>query len=231
MAEFLSSLDQIAMLRRSMKNPATGDVPDDALVQFIWMAECELASMYEFSELRAEEDITTSAGTYDYELTEPDILRFLTPANNVTSTIEMKMMDADWDRKVGSHLTGQGEPFYYYENGVGSNDRKQIRLRPVPSGVSTIRIPFIKIPTMLDKDEAVRSDLPASHTRQVLAHAAEIGLEMIGERLEAELQSKRTGLADYAARHDLPQAAFYRNRLVTFQQRMNIPHRSRRARG
>jgi len=231
MAEFLSSLDQIKMLRRSMANPATGDVSDTALAQFIWMAECELASMYEFSELRDYEDVATIAGTTDYELDEADILRFLSPANNLTSDIEMKMMDEDWDRRVGSRLTGQGSVFWYFENGVGDNDRKQIRVRPEPSGIETLRIPFIKIPTMLDTDEAMRSDLPASHTRQVLAHAAEIGLEMIGERDEAERQSKRSGLADYAARHDLPPAAFYRNRLVTFQQRMNIPRRGRRRRG
>lgn len=230
MAEFLSSEDQIKMLRRSLGNPATGDVPDAALAQFIWMAECQLASMYEFAELRGYEDVTTVAGTIDYELDEADILRFLEPANNLTSDIEMDMMDADWDRKVGSRLSGQSQAFYWFEHGVGSNDRKQIRVRPEPSGVETLRIPFIKIPTMFDTETAMRSDLPASHTRQVLAHAAEIGLEMENERDEAEKQSKRVGIANYAARHDLPQAAFYRNRLITFQQRMNIPRGGRRRR-
>jgi len=231
MAEFLSSQDQIKMLRRSMGNPATGDVPDTALAQFLWMSECELASMYEFAELRGYEDITTVAGTIDYELVEPDVLRFLEPANNLTSGIEMDMMDADWDRKVGSRLTGQSQAFYWFENGVGDNDRKLIRIRPEPSGVETLRIPFIKIPTMFDTETAMRSDLPASHTRQVLAHAAEIGLEMENDRDEAMKQGNLKGIADYAARHDLPQAAFYRNRLVTFQQRMNIPRRGRRRRG
>jgi len=230
MAEFMSSLDQIDFLRRAMGNPATGDVPPASLVQYIWLAECELCEMYEFAELRDEEDISIVAGTIDYEMTEPDILRFLTPANNTSSGVEMKMMDADWDRKVGSRLTGQGSVFWYFESGVGANNRKQLRFRPTPSGSETARIPFIKIPTMLDSEEATRSDLPVSHTHQVLSHATKIGLESIGERGEAKAQEELTRAATYAARHALPQAAFYRNRLVTFQQRMNIP-RARRRRG
>lgn len=230
MAEFMSSLDQIKFLRRSLGNPATGEVPDASVAQYIWLAECDLCGMYEFAELRDEEDVATQAGVIDYELEEADILRFLQPANNVTSTIEMKMMDADWDRKIGSRLTGQSQVFWFFENGVGANDRKQVRLRPTPSGVETIRLPFIKIPTMLDTEEAMRSDLPVSHTLQVLSRASEIGLQMIGERGEAEIQEKLSRTAIYAARHDLPKAAFYRNRLVTFQQRMNIPRRSARSR-
>ena len=230
MAEFMSSLDQIKYLRRAMGNPATGDVPDPSLAQYIWLAECEMACMYEFAELRDSEDVATIAGTIDYQLTEPDILRFLQPANNITNSIEMKMMDADWDRKVGSRLTGGGQVFWFFENGVGANDRKQVRLRPTPSGVETIRLPFIKIPTMLDTEDAMRSDLPTSHTHQVLAHASMIGLADIGERGEAKAEEELLRTAEYAARHALPKAAFYSNRLVTFQQRMNIPRRSARSR-
>ena len=62
MAEFMTSLDQLKALRRAVGNPATGDVPDDSLAQYIWFAECDLAEMYEFSELRSYEDIATSAG-------------------------------------------------------------------------------------------------------------------------------------------------------------------------
>jgi hypothetical protein len=228
MAEFLSSLDQKDMLRRSLGNPATGDVPDDSLMQYLWLAECDLAEMYEFSELRDSEDITTSAGTYDYEMTEPDILRFLTPANNVTSDIEMKLMDADWDRKVGSNLVGQGTPFFWFENGVGSNNRKQIRVRPTPSGVFTVRVAFIKIPTMMDATEPTRSDIPVSHTLQVISRATEIGLQLQGERSEADAQADLSAKTNYASRHALPKAAFYTNRLMSFQQRMNLNRGSRR---
>lgn len=230
MAEFISSLDQIKMLRRSMGNPATGDVSDAALAQYIWLAECDLALMYEFAELRSYEDISTLSGIIDYELTEDDILRFLQPANNLTANLEMEMMDEDWDRKIGSRLVGGGQAFWFFENGRGANDNKQVRIRPTPTGSETLRIPFILTPTMPDTDEATRSDLPVSSTHQTLARATEIGLMLIGERGEAEAQSKLSATAIYAGRHGLPKAAFYRNRLATFQQRMNVPRRSRRRR-
>jgi hypothetical protein len=230
MAEFISSLDQIKMLRRSMGNPATGDVSDTALAQYIWLAECDLALMYEFAELRSYEDISTVAGTIDYELTEDDVLRFLQPANNLTANLEMDMMDEDWDRKIGSRLVGGGQAFWFFENGRGANDNKQVRIRPTPTGAETIRIPFILTPTMPDTDEATRSDLPVSSTNQIIARATEIGLQLIGERGEADAQANLSGTANYAARHGLPKAAFYRNRLATFQQRMNVPRRGRRRR-
>jgi len=227
MAEFLSSLDQVKMLRKALGNPATGDVPDATIAQYLWLGEVDIAEIYEFSELRESEDITTEAGTYDYELDEADILRFLNPAQNITSSLPMKMKDADWDREIGSLFTGNGEPFFWFENGVGANNRKQIRLRPVPSGISTIRIPFIRIPTMLDTVVAERSDIPASHTLQVQSRSAEIGLQLINERVEASKQEKLTAKTDYSAQHALPPAAFYVRRLASFQDRMTRRRRNR----
>jgi len=221
MAEFLSSLDQISMLRKALGNPATGDVPDASIAQFIWLGECAIASMYEFSELREYEDVSTISDTIDYEMTEPDILRFLDPSNNLTTEVEMDRMDADWDRKIGSRFTGNDSVFYFFENGVGANGRKQIRVRPTPSGIETLRIPFIKIPTMLDTETATRSDIPASHTLQVLSHSSEIGLELIAQRDEALKQQKLSGKSEFAARHALPGAAFYTNHLASFSAIMN----------
>ena len=222
MAEFLTSLDQIALLRKAMGNPATGDVSDAECAQYLWMGECDIAEMYEFEELRSYEDIDTVASQLDYEMGEDsDVLKFLYPADNLTGNFPVKMMDAQWDRRVGSLMTGVSSVFYFFENGLGENLRKKIRFRPVPSGGETIRIPFIMVPTMPDYLEISRSQIPVSHTFQVLARAAEIGLQMIGERGEAQAQQQLTAKTTYAARHALPPAAFYRRRLSTFQDRMN----------
>jgi len=229
MAEQLTSVDIIPLVRRGLGNPATGDVPDAAIEQYVWLAECDLAEMYDFPALGGSETVNTSAGVYDYELDEADILRFLDPANNVTSTIPMRRKDDYWDRKVGSLMTGQGTPFYFYEEGVGSNLRKQIRVRPTPDGVYELEIPFIKVPTMPDSANSSVSDLPQSHMLQVVERAAEIGLELQHERDEAEKQTKLSSKTTYSARHALPGAAFYLRRLETMQRRMSR-NRGRRAR-
>lgn len=222
MAEQITSLDQISNLRKAMGSPATGDVDDTFLAQCLWLAGIHLASMYEFSELRESEDVVTSAGIKDYEMTEADILRFLDPANNETSSIPMKLKSAYWDRKVGRLITGQGPPFYFYEEGRGpTNGNKQVRFRPEPDGVYTIRLPFIKIPTMPDHLDATISDLPQSHMLQEVSRAAEIGLQLISERDEASAQEKLSGKTNYASQHALPKAGYYKRQLETFQSRMN----------
>jgi len=228
MAEFLSSLDLIPQLRKAMGNPATGDISNSSLAQYIWMAECDLAEMYDFAELRGYEDISTVAGTVDYEMgASSDVLKFLYPAVNVTSNFPMKMMDYYWDLRIGSLITGQSTPYYWFEHEVGANDRKQIRIRPVPNGVYTVRVPFVKIPTMPDTDEATRLEIPASHSAQLLTRAAEIGLQLENERDEAAKQQNLSAKTTWSARHALPPAAFYKNRLVTFQKRMNLGRRRR----
>ena len=222
MAEQITSLDQIINLRSAMANPATGDVSDTQLAQYLWLAEIDLAEMYEFSELRESEDVVTSAGTKDYEMAEADILRFLDPANNETSEIPMRLKSAYWDRKVGRLITGQGPPFFFYEEGRGTtNGNKKVRFRPEPDGVYTIRVPFMKVPTMPDHQEATISDLPQSHMLQVVSRAAEIALQMTAERDEASKQQGLTARTTYAARNALPKAGYYKRQLETFQKRMN----------
>ena len=227
MAEILTSLDMIPLVRRGLGNPATGDVSDSAIAQYIWLGECDLAEMYYFAELYDEEDVSTSAGTFDYEMTEEDILRFLDPANNVTSNIPMKRKDDNWDRNIGSLITGQGAPFFFFEHERGTNGRKQVRVRPIPDGIYTLRFPFIKIPTMPDHEVQSISDLPQSHMLQVASRSVEIGLQLQAEREEADKQEKLSRKTTYAARHALPGAAYYTHRLATFQSRMNRGRRGR----
>jgi hypothetical protein len=231
MAEFLTSLDMIPALRKAMGNPATGDVSDASLAQYLWMGECDLAEMYDFAELRSTSDIdtiNTVAGTYDYEMpASADVLKFLRPAINVTSNFPMEMQDDEWDRNIGALITGTSTPYYWFENGLGDNNRKQVRVRPIPSGVFELRFPFVKVPTMPDTDEASRFEIPASHTAQLLTRSAEIGLQLIAERQEARAQADLSAKTTWAARHALPPAAFYKHRLVTFQQRMNMGRRRR----
>ena len=222
MAEQITSLDQIINLRSAMGNPATGDVSNTFLAQCLWLSEIDLAEMYEFSELRDSEDVVTSAGKKDYEMDEADILRFLDPANNETSEIPMRLKSAYWDRKVGRLITGQGPPFFFYEEGRGpTNGNKQVRFRPEPDGVYTIRVPFIKVPTMPDHQEPTVSDLPQSHMLQEVSRATEIALMLTAERDEAGKQQKLTGRTEYAARNALPKAGYYKRQLETFQSRMN----------
>lgn len=227
MAEILTSLDMIPLVRRGLGNPAEGDVSDAAIAQYIWMGECDLAEMYYFAELYGEETVNTTSGEPDYEVDEEDILRFLDPANNVTSGVPMKRKDDKWDRNVGRLITGNGPPFFFFEHGRGPNGRKQIRVRTTPDGIYELLIPFIKIPTMPDTDEASISDLPQSHMLQVASRSVEIGLQLQGERGEAEQQQKLTGKTTYAARHALPGAGYYTHRLETFQSRMNRGRRGR----
>ena len=215
MARF-SSLDKIGMLRSATGDPATGDVPDAELAQHIWLAEMDIAEMYEFANLRGSENVVTEAGTELYEMTATDILKFLEPANNLTTGIPMTLRDADWYRNTGIFL-GQQDPFYYWEEGLGANGRRQVQFCPKPGGINTIRIAYIKVPTAPDSTEANFSDLPQGFDLQVLNRATEISLEMQSQRDEAKKQTELSGKSGLHARRSLPAAAYYKQRIVSFK--------------
>jgi hypothetical protein len=226
MAEYLSSLDVIPRVRKALGNPATGDVPDADIVQFIWLAETELAEMYEFPSLREYEDVATVSGTTDYTMTEADILRFIDPGKNITTGNPVKRMDNDWDIRTGSRITGQSSVFWFYELGEDADGYKIVRFRPTPAGGETIRLWFIKLPTMYDDEVAMRSDLPISHQLQVIKHATKIGHLMLDDADEAgKVDTAETA---YAAEHALPGAAFHKRKLDTFHARLNRTRRRRR---
>lgn len=215
----LSSLDKIGLVRSGMGDPATGDVPNSELAQFLWLAEMDIACDKDFPELRETEDLTTESGTADYEMTAEDILMILKPANDLTSGLPLTRMDDEWDREVGIYL-GDGSPFYYFEQGVGTNGRKNIRLRPTPTDVRTIRIPYVKIPTAPDHEEANFSDLPQSFDLSVVSRAIEIGLQLTNERAEAMSQEKLSAKGSYRAGRTEPPKAYYVKRFKTFAERM-----------
>ena len=211
----MTSLDKIALLRSATGDPATGDVPDIELAQHIWLAEMDIAEMYEFGNLRTSEDMVTVAGTDLYEMTASNILKFLEPANNLTTNIPMELRDADWYRNIGIFL-GQQDPFYYWEEGIGANGRRQVQFCPMPGGQNTIRVPFIKVPTAPDAEEANFSDLPQGYDLQVLNRATEISLQLQNERDEAKKQEGLSGKSGLAARRTLPAAAYYKQRVASF---------------
>ena len=215
----MTSLDKIGLLRSATGNPATGDVPDAELAQHLWLGEMDIAEMYEFANLRTSEDVVTSAGKELYEMTADDILKFLEPANNMTTGIPMELRDADWYRNIGIFL-GQQDPFYYWEEGLGENGRRQIQVCPKPGGENTIRVPYIKVPTPPDSEEATLSDLPQGYDLQILNRATEISLQLQNQRKEAKEQEGLSGKSALAARRSLPAAAYYKQRIVTFSQIM-----------
>jgi hypothetical protein len=212
----LSSLDKIAEIRSSTGDPTTGDVPNAQLALHLWLAEMEIAEMYEFANLRTHEDLVTNSSTDLYTMAAEDILKFLEPANNLTANFPVKLRDADWYRNTGLYL-GASEPYYYWEEGTGTEGRRQVRLSPPPSGQSIIRMPYIKIPTAPDHDEANFSDLPDSHWLQVLQMAISLSLQFQNQRKEAKAQEELKGPTALAARRALPAAGYYKHHVVTFQ--------------
>lgn len=212
----LSSLDKIGLLRSSTGDPAVGDVPDSELAIHLWLAEMDIAEMYEFANLRTHEDVTTNGTDELYEMVADNILKFLEPANNLTSNFPVRLRDADWYREVGIYQ-GKSQPFYYWEEGLGANGLRQVQFSPPPAGAYIIRIPFIKVPTAPDHEEANFSDLPDAQNLQVLQRASEISLQLQNERAEAKAQESLKGQAAVAGRRAMPAAGYYKQRIVTFQ--------------
>lgn len=216
----MSSLDKIAMVRTGIGNPATGEVSDEMVARYIWLAEQSLAQQHEIQSLTTYEDITTDGTNTDYTLTTANVLRLLYPANNVTNNYPITMKDERWDRQIGMY-TGTGGPFFIVPLGTDSDGYWVVRFRPTPGAGIVCRVPIILTPTMpgWDEDSENFSDLPEHFEMTGISTAIEIGLELTNQREDADGQMQRVFRHEGRSSRSQP-ASFHKHRLRGFQDRL-----------
>ena len=216
----LSSLDKLRMVRRAMGNPATGDVSDDDIQIYLWGATQELAMEHKFPSMVTYEDLTTDGTNTDYTMVATDVMTLLYPGNNITNNYPMRLMDLQWDRRFGQYYGGGG-PFYYLPVSIDGGSCV-IRLRPAPGAGIVCRIPYLKLPEAPGVTAATESfsEVPQTFDMAEVSRAAEIGLEMSYDKQVAGQEAGIGTRRHMPAEKSLPHAAFHKNALATFHQRI-----------
>ncbi len=170
---YLYADTMVDRVRSALGNPDELLVSEDLILQFLNESLIRITAKPEFTEFCHTENISTTAGVADYNMTATDIL-FIENVVNTTTKFDLKQInETDYDLWVSS--TGvQGNPTHYYKNDIVGDvgDTAQMRFFPTPSGTYTLRVRYAVRPPLLVTDPAANKSCLSSLWDPALIYGA-----------------------------------------------------------
>jgi hypothetical protein len=156
--------DTVSTVAETPYSAMLGELVNDAkqLVEDAW----------DWSALRTTLTVTTSANTFNYNLTGTGNRVTILDVVNDTSNNFMTYKDAHWfNDKFLNTDPAVGSPFYYTFNGIDANGDTAVDVYPVPNGVYALRFNSILRTGQLEEDtDAVNiPTLPIIHIAFAMA--------------------------------------------------------------
>jgi len=111
-------------------------------------AKRSIESYHDWQILRETVDITTAAGTKNYNLSSGQEFKILDVINNATGN-ELLQVSRAYLNRERYPTSSTGEPHYYGFNGADSSNNLKVDLSPTPSKVETISFDMIKYQDVL----------------------------------------------------------------------------------
>ena len=111
-------------------------------------AKRSIESYHDWQILRETVDITTVAGTKNYNLSSGQEFKILDVINNATGN-ELLQVSRAYLNRERYPTASTGEPHYYGFNGADSSNNLKVDLSPTPSKVETISFDMIKYQDVL----------------------------------------------------------------------------------
>ena len=106
-------------------------------------AKRSVENYHDWLVLRETVDITTVAGTKNYNLSSGQEFKIVDAINNTTGT-QLVQVSRSYLNSVKYPTDPTGEPHYYGFNGADSSNNLKIDLSPVPTNAETISFDIIK---------------------------------------------------------------------------------------
>lgn len=106
-------------------------------------AKRSVENYHDWLVLRETVDITTAAGTKNYNLSSGQEFKIVDAINNTTGT-QLVQVSRSYLNSVKYPTDPTGEPHYYGFNGADSSNNLKIDLSPVPINAETISFDIIK---------------------------------------------------------------------------------------
>ena len=184
---YLEAVNKV--LKRLRESPVTA-VSDNEYSELVGMfindAKREVEEAWDWSALRTSLTVTTSSGTFNYELNGTQNSIKALDVMNVTNNSFMSYQTAHWfDRQFLSSDVSSSAPAYYTFNGVGTDGDTLVDVFPIPDGVYTLRFNVIARSVELEEDDN-KFHVP-SHAVILLAYA-----KAVEERGEDNAQTGNT---------------------------------------
>jgi len=162
----LTAQDMVEMVRDSLGGETDETISDTRILRYINQSYLELCSQYTFEQLSTDTSITTTSGTAVYEF-------------SVSDPLEIKNVVDDTNDLT---LYVSGTPIYWYIDGVGSNNRWNIKFWPTPAGTYTINVYYNKKPSELVLSPSATSPIiPEPWDDSIIYRAVSRGWMMLGD--------------------------------------------------
>jgi hypothetical protein len=182
----LTADDMVDMVRDSLGGETSETISDTRILRFINQSYLELASYYQFDQLGESTSVTTVSGTSEYELTVSDVLSISSVVDDTNNQLLYTMNEDQYHRYVqGSSVTGT--PVYWYIDGVGTNNRYNLKLYPTPNGAYTVNVYYTESPAELVTSPSATSPvIPEPWDDSIVYRAVARGWMMLGDLDTAE---------------------------------------------
>ena len=177
----LTAQDMVEMVRDSLGGETSETISDTRILRFINQSYLELCSQYGFDQIDTDTSITTAASTAEYELSVSDVME-ITNVVDTTNTFALLTMSEDQYHDYTQGGSTTGTPYSWYIDGVGSNNRWNIKFWPTPAGIYTIKVYYKKVPAELVLSPAATSAIiPEAWDDSIIYRAVARGWMMLGD--------------------------------------------------
>jgi len=177
----LTAQDMVEMVRDSLGGETSETISDTRVLRYINQSYLEICSQYGFEQTMSDTSVTTVSGTSLYELSVSDVMN-ITNVVDDTNNLTLYPMSEDQYYRFTQGNTQSGVPIYWYIDGVGSNDRWNMRFWPTPSGAYTINVYYDKKPTELVLSPVATSAVtPEQWDDSIIYRAVARGWMMLGD--------------------------------------------------
>lgn len=173
------------VLRRLRENEATTvqgsgniNIYPRLIGDFVNEAKSQVEAAWDWSALRTTLTLTTTSGTFNYELNGTGNNFKVLNVWNDTSNIEMLYKDARWfDQEFLMAPPQSGIPAFYNFNGVSSDGDTQVDIYPIPDAVYDLRFNV----TLRNAELSADADKVYIPTRPIILLATAMAIEERGE--------------------------------------------------
>lgn len=132
-----------------------------------------ICSKYMPIHIQTTENITSSDGTSQYEMTATDVLGIERVVDTTNKYTLRPITEYQYHQYTqGDTTTNTGTPVYYFVSGVGSNNRWELTFYPTPAGAYTLVVHYFAFTELVTSPSATSPVIPSAFDNVIVNRAA-----------------------------------------------------------
>jgi len=176
-----TATDFVNEVRDALGGETSETISDTRILRWVNEEYKTLCAKHLFPQLRTSETVTTTSGTATYELSEADIIA-VEDVVDTTNGLYLREMN---DYQYGVYTQGNassttGNPYLWYVDGVGSNNRFNIKLFPTPDGTYSLTVSYYEFTELVTSPSATSAIIPIQFDNVILNRAVAQGMRALG---------------------------------------------------